>query len=227
MRLEYHPEALRVKRRSAFVSARIALGAAGVALALAQVGQFSFVLATLGRDVGALDEASMNALIPAAILSIMVNPVLYRCVEPLEALLKRHHRPAPRLAAGRLLAKRNLATAMIDISDGLIQDLGHICKASAVGAILQEDKLPLSKAYRALVDKMGMQHALSGGEDYELLFCAAPQQRRRIETLGTQAGVPITRIGVCVPAGKGIRVLDAAGSKVTVEAQGHDHFKKQ
>ncbi len=147
--------------------------------------------------------------------------------EAVAQLLKRHHRPAPRLAAGRLLAKRHLATAMIDISDGLMQDLGHICEASAVGAILQEHKLPLSKAYRALVGKIGIQHALSGGEDYELLFCAAPQQRRRIETLGTQAGVPITRIGVCVPAGNGIRVQDAAGSEVTVEALGHDHFKKQ
>lgn len=62
----------------------------GVALALAQVGEFSFLLATLGRQLGALDEASMNALIAAAILSIMVNPILYRSAEPMEAFLKRH-----------------------------------------------------------------------------------------------------------------------------------------
>ena len=141
-------------------------------------------------------------------------------------LLKRHHRPVPRLAAGRLLARRRLATAMIDVSDGLIQDLGHICQASAVGANLQQDKLPLSGAYCAVAGKFDMRHALSGGEDYELLFCAARQKRRRIQTLGTQVGVPMTRIGVCVPAANGIRVIDTVGLEVAVKAQGHDHFKK-
>jgi len=142
-------------------------------------------------------------------------------------LLKRHTRPNPRLALGALLAKRNLASAMIDVSDGLIQDLGHICQASGVGARIQQNKLPLSSAYRALAGTIGMMHALSGGEDYELLFCATPQQRRRIETLGKQARVRITRIGVCVPATDGIRVVDAAGAEVTIKTQGHDHFKKQ
>jgi thiamine-monophosphate kinase len=142
-------------------------------------------------------------------------------------LLKRHHRPTPRLAAGALLAKRNVASAMIDISDGLIQDLGHICQASGVGANIRQDTLPLSSAYRALAGKTGMQHALSGGEDYELLFCAGPRQRKRIATLGKQAGVPITRIGVCVPPADGIKVFDTAGAEVVVKAHGHDHFKKQ
>jgi thiamine-monophosphate kinase len=72
-----------------------------------------------------------------------------------------------------------------------------------------------------------MTHALSGGEDYELLFCAAPQQRKRIDTLGKQARVPITLIGVCVPPAAGIRVLDAAGTEVRIKSHGHDHFKKQ
>jgi len=144
-----------------------------------------------------------------------------------EQLLTRHHRPTPRLAAGALLAKRNLASAMIDVSDGLIQDLTHICQASGVGARIQQDKLPLSSAYRALAGTIGMTHALSGGEDYELLFCAAPQQRKRIDTLGKQARVPITLIGVCVPPAAGIRVLDAAGTEVRIKSHGHDHFKKQ
>ncbi|HET9915812.1 MAG TPA: thiamine-phosphate kinase [Candidatus Binatia bacterium] len=142
-------------------------------------------------------------------------------------LLKRHHRPTPRLAAGALLAKRNLASAMIDISDGLIQDLGHICQASGIGANIRQDTLPLSSAYRALAGKTGMQHALSGGEDYELLFCAAPRQRKRIATLSKQAGVPITRIGVCVPPADGIKVFDTADAEIVVKAQGHDHFKKK
>jgi len=141
-------------------------------------------------------------------------------------LIKRHHRPTPRVTTGALLAKRNLASAMIDVSDGLIQDLGHICQASGLGARIQQDKIPLSTAYRALAGKIGMRHALSGGEDYELLFCAAPQKRKLIERLSQHARVLITRIGVCMPAADGIKVIDTAGGEVTIKAQGHDHFKK-
>jgi len=140
-------------------------------------------------------------------------------------LLRRHHRPTPRLAAAALLARRNLPSAMIDISDGLIQDLGHICQASHVGATIQQDKLPLSNAYRALAGKTGMLCALSGGEDYELLFCAAPRQRKQIEKLNRLAGVAISRIGVCMAVGNGVRVVDANGATISVTASGHDHFK--
>ena len=140
-------------------------------------------------------------------------------------LLARHHRPTPRLAVAALLAQRNLPTAMIDISDGLIQDLGHICEASHIGAIIQQDKLPLSSAYRALAGKIGMRCALSGGEDYELLFCAAPRRRKRIEKLKSPAGIAISRIGVCMPVDNGVQVVDASGNMIAVNAAGHDHFK--
>lgn len=141
-------------------------------------------------------------------------------------LLARHHRPTPRLAAGALLAKRNLASAMIDISDGLIQDLGHICQASQVGAKIELDKLPLSAAYRALAGNDGLNYALSGGEDYELLFTAAPRLREKIAALSKPAGVAFTRIGRCAPAGHGIELIDATGRRVAPRRQGHDHFKK-
>ena len=140
-------------------------------------------------------------------------------------LLTRHHRPTPRLAAAALLAQRNLPTAMIDISDGLIQDLGHICQASHVGATIQQDKLPLSNAYRALAGKIGMRCAMSGGEDYELLFCASPRRRKRIEKLNRPAGIAISRIGVCTPVGNGVHVVDASGATIAIKAAGHDHFK--
>jgi thiamine-monophosphate kinase len=87
---------------------------------------------------------------------------------------------------------------MIDISDGLAQDLSHICRASGVGATIEQGKLPLSRAFRELAGKLGTRHALSGGEDYELLFCAAPAQRKSIETVSGQTEVPISRIGFCV-----------------------------
>src|SRR5215470_10850413 len=119
--------------------------------------------------------------------------------KPLQYLLSRHHRPTPRLTAGALLARERLATAMIDISDGLLQDLGHICEASRIGALLWEDRLPLSPAYRALTGSDSTTHALAGGEDYELLFCVRTRDRSRIEKISQQAGITITRIGRCVP----------------------------
>jgi thiamine-monophosphate kinase len=144
----------------------------------------------------------------------------------LAQLLRRHHRPTPRLAAGAALARRKLATAMIDISDGLLQDLGHICKASGIGASVWKDQLPLSRAYRTLAGKDGIRYALSGGEDYELLFCARPRDRARVRKLEGIAHVPITRIGTCVPAPLGIDVVDDSGKSLHTSITGHDHFTK-
>jgi thiamine-monophosphate kinase len=140
-------------------------------------------------------------------------------------LLSRHHFPTARVRAGATLAKENLARAMIDISDGLLQDLGHICKASRVGAIVAEKKLPLSAAYRSLAGHDGTGHALTGGEDYELLFCARRRDRSRIERLQRRFDVTITRIGTCVRAGDGMKVLDDKGHRIPFRAGGHDHFK--
>ena len=140
-------------------------------------------------------------------------------------LLARHRRPTPRLAVGALLAKSQLATAMIDVSDGLLQDLGHICRASGLRAILHNDLLPLSFAYRAMAGKDGTRHALRGGEDYELLFCSGPSRRSAIRKLSERAGVPITLIGRCV-TGRGVTVVDASGHMIALGTlRGHDHFK--
>lgn len=140
-------------------------------------------------------------------------------------LLRRHHYPTARLNVGAALAREKLATAMIDVSDGLVQDLSHICRASRIGAELWEDALPLSPSYRALAGRDGTRHALTGGEDYELLFCARPADRPRLARLQGRVGVPITRIGRCVSPGKGIRILDSAGQRLSIDIQGHDHFK--
>jgi thiamine-monophosphate kinase len=115
---------------------------------------------------------------------------------------------------------------MIDVSDGLLQDLGHVCRASRTGAVIWNERLPLSPAYRALAGKDGTRYALSGGEDYELLFCARPQNRKRIEKLEQRAGVGITRVGTCVAASKGITVIDGFGKALPIRFTGHDHFKK-
>jgi thiamine-monophosphate kinase len=140
-------------------------------------------------------------------------------------LLARHHRPTPRLIASALLARHNLATAMIDVSDGLLQDLGHICRASGIGATIEHERLPLSRAFLELAGNSGTALALNGGEDYELLFCARRRHRARIEKLSASAQVRITRIGRCVTAAQGITILESAGKALSLQLKGHDHFK--
>jgi thiamine-monophosphate kinase len=152
------------------------------------------------------------------------SPALRRSVAT--HLLKRHHQPTARCRTGVLLAREKLATAMIDVSDGLLQDLGHICKASGVGAVIWEKSLPRSRSYRALAGDNGSRWALSGGEDYELLFCARRRGRAAIQNLVKQAGVPITRIGACVASAEGISVLDGNGEKLKPWTRGHDHFSQ-
>lgn len=139
-------------------------------------------------------------------------------------LLNRHHKPTPRLAVGALLARKRLATAMIDVSDGLLQDLGHICAASLIGGRVWEETLPLSAAYRAVAGTEGTRYALAGGEDYELLFCARQRDRQIIAQLQHQLQVPLTRIGICVPAEEGVACLDRSGKPISLPATGHDHF---
>jgi thiamine-monophosphate kinase len=139
-------------------------------------------------------------------------------------LLSRHHTPTPRLTVGALLSKENLARAMIDVSDGLLQDLTHVCRASGVGALVREESLPLSPAYRALAAKHGARYALSGGEDYELLFCVRQKHRPRMEKIKRRLDVPLTIIGQCVDASRGVQVIDAHSRPVRILAKGHDHF---
>ena len=140
-------------------------------------------------------------------------------------LLSRHHFPTARVHTGFVLAKKQLARAMIDISDGLLQDLGHICKASRVGAVLLEEHLPLSQAYRSIAGRDGTEHALTGGEDYELLFCVRPRDRTKLSRIQKLFDVPITRIGKCVDARDGISVLNRHGHRLSFSTGGHDHFQ--
>jgi thiamine-monophosphate kinase len=142
------------------------------------------------------------------------------------SLLARHRRPTPRLAAGALLAAQELATAMIDVSDGLLQDLGHICQASGTGAVIYKDRVPRSDAFRSAAERDKTRLAMTGGEDYELLFCSRPCNRAAIAKLSKRAGVSITHIGVCVP-GRRVKVLDSSGKQVSIGDGGHDHFKKR
>ena len=141
---------------------------------------------------------------------------------PEVALRARLNRPEPRVAAG--LALRGLANACIDVSDGLLADLGHVCATSGVGAELDMATLPLSAALRAAFDEAACREfALSGGDDYELCFTAPAQQQTEIETRLARAGCRATRIGRIV-AGTGVRALDANGNPIATPRAGWEHF---
>lgn len=137
-------------------------------------------------------------------------------------LLARLNRPEPRVAAG--LALRDVASACIDVSDGLLADLGHICEASGVGAIVDADALPLSSAMLALFDaEQRRGFALSGGDDYELCFTASVGRADRIAADFARLGFGAARIGRIV-AEPGLRVRDANGNAVETPRRGWQHF---
>jgi len=138
-------------------------------------------------------------------------------------LIRRFREPAARLRAGQSLVNARIVSAMIDVSDGLIQDLQHICTESRVGAVLQAPTVPVSPAYRA-IQGGDRSLALSGGEDYELL-CTVPERNvKRLERLQTELGCPITCIGQIEP-GRGVRVAGAL--RPTTGGGGFDHFRKR
>lgn len=137
--------------------------------------------------------------------------------------VRRFCEPIPRLKAGALLAARGIASAMIDISDGLLCDLHHLCHASKVGARIELASLPCSEAVRREGGR-GRDLALSGGEDYELLYAVPPRHLPRLRRLQPSMGCPTTQIGVVMPEAHGIRVVDARGAALTVSLAGFDHF---
>ena len=138
-------------------------------------------------------------------------------------LVNRFRVPEPRTELGPRL--RGIASAMIDVSDGLLADLGHICETSRVAAIVELDLLPLSPAARAVVEgDRGVRAQMAvAGDDYELLFAAPADAAETIATLSLGLGVPVTRIGR-VEAGKGARLVDAAGHQIPLETTGYRHF---
>ncbi|MES2126912.1 MAG: thiamine-phosphate kinase [Pseudomonadota bacterium] len=135
----------------------------------------------------------------------------------------RMHAPTPRIALGRALAEGGLAHAALDISDGLVGDLGHILAASAVGATLDLDALPAGPVLAAQARSLRHRFTLAGGDDYELCFTAAPAQRAAIVAAGDATATPVTRVG-SIDAQAGLRLVDGAGAPLQLDVAGFDHF---
>jgi thiamine-monophosphate kinase len=138
-------------------------------------------------------------------------------------LAERYRLPRPRLALGQALA--GIARAAMDVSDGLAQDLGHLARAGGCGAELRADLVPLSDPARAALaaDPALLRRILGGGDDYELLFAAAPGDADRVMAAGRATQTPVTRIGRFLD-GAGVNVLDGAGTPLDLPAAGWSHF---
>ena len=178
----------------------------------AQVGDDLWVSGTLGDARLALDALQRQHMLPA--------PVLAQARQRLEA-------PTPRVALGQAL--RGIATSAIDISDGLLGDLGHILQASGVGASVDvgTTRQLLHAGHHPLMSAMAISRldacTLAGGDDYELCFTAPPEQRAAVEAAARATDTPVTRIG-SIEAQHGLRVLGPDGRPLTQRWPGFDHF---
>ena len=145
--------------------------------------------------------------------------------ELFETARSRMEQPQPRVSLG--LALRGIANACIDISDGLVGDLGHIMKASGVGAVLTTgwvaDSAAISPALQSLPMSRRLDMALAGGDDYELLFTAAPNQAPAVQEAANDCDVPVTCIGR-ISAGQGLQVMDIHGVPISRRFVSFDHF---
>lgn len=135
----------------------------------------------------------------------------------------RMHTPTPRVTLGMLLAERGLAHAAIDISDGLVGDLGHILEKSHVGATLNADALPAGPVLATQPLALRRAFTAAGGDDYEICFTAAAANRDAILAAGAQCGTPVTRIGR-IDANAGLRWTDAGGAPLALDLSSFDHF---
>jgi thiamine-monophosphate kinase len=194
-------------------------------LTLTAIGQIA-----TGREVrrnGAKpgDRIWVSGTIGDAYLGLKVLRGEYANLAPAHrtALTARFQLPDPRTGLGPALA--GIAHAMIDVSDGLIADLGHICETSGVGAVVELAHVPLSAAAQAAISGNPTLHAAltTGGDDYELLFTAQPDAGSEIVSLSRSLSLPVTEIGAIV-AGEGVRLVDAAGADIATETGGWRHF---
>jgi len=170
----------------------------------ARVDDLVWVTGTLGDAAGALAQSRARQ----------------KAIDPV--LRARLDRPQPRIAVGRALA--GIAHACIDVSDGLLADLGHVCAASGVGAEVSLDTLPWTEALRAHFDPDARRMLqATGGDDYELCFTAPASTRDAVARIAQDTGVQIVRIGRIV-TGSGVQAFDADGDAWRAPRKGHEHF---
>jgi len=147
-------------------------------------------------------------------------------LEAEKSVTERHllDRPQPRVSLGQAL--KGFANACIDISDGLLADLGHVLKASECGATVEIEKLPFDDSLAGLEDGLRWKYQLSGGDDYELLFTLPPAHQALLATWSQQLDIDLTVIGE-IEAGGDIRCLKKDGTAFEPQSAGFEHFRQK
>ena len=176
------------------------------------------------------DEVWVSATLGEAALAVAARSKKINITkQQLISATRRLDKPTPRVALGAAL--RGIATSAIDISDGLLADLGHICERSGVCAEIDVDALPVSRVLRPMrFTREGQRLLLAGGDDYELCFTASPKQHAAVLRAGTRVGVAVTRVGEIFKrrpqhTGEPVRVINALGVLVKLDGvKGFDHF---
>jgi thiamine-monophosphate kinase len=169
----------------------------------AQPGDLVFVSGTIGDAGGGLAVLKENRS------------------DAFPELVRRYRLPEPRLALGQSL--RDIATASLDVSDGLIADLGHIADVSNVRIEVDAARIPLSSALRKLWGEGAVVRAATSGDDYEITFTVPLRRRDDIADAAAKAGVAVTEIGR-VASGKGVVLLDPSGNEIAIARTGYVHF---
>ncbi|HEX5543923.1 MAG TPA: thiamine-phosphate kinase [Nitrospira sp.] len=188
----------------------------------AKVGDHLYVSGTLGDSL-----AGLKLLMSSTTSHHLRKKKIEFSRSHRQFLVRRHSHPTARVAEGRWLKERRLASAAIDLSDGLSGDLRHLCEESRVGAEVELDQLPISPACRAYARTIGVSPirlALTGGEDYELLFTASPHDSDTIERQAGTRGFRMTRIGTIRPPRFGIQ-MTFDGRTQPMPAISYEHFR--
>lgn len=174
------------------------------------------------------DDVWVSGRLGAAALAVAAAEGRVRVPKrELRALERRLDAPVPRVALG--IALRGVARSAIDVSDGLLADLGHICERSKVGAVVEWEALPATPFVRAQARESGAgaRALIAGGDDYELCFTAAPRRRSDVLAAARRARTDVTLIGRIARRARGtplVQVLDAIGRPLTARWKGYDHF---
>ena len=145
-------------------------------------------------------------------------------------LIDRHIRPTPRIEIGQWLSSKGLATAAIDLSDGLSGDLTHLCRESGVGVMIDATKIPLSpqcQSFARLMNLDPLSLALEGGEDYELLFTAPKESHGGLQQIKKRFDVPVTLIGNIAPKKSGMRLKHPNGKTQRLVTTSYNHFQQK
>lgn len=212
------------------VGGNVARSPDGIMIDLALLGRVSpeELLLRSGARPGDLVLVTGTLGDSAAGLHLILHPETQVPDDVRSYLLDRHLTPTPRLKEARVIARSRCATAMIDVSDGLSSDVGHICDRSRVGVRLWADRMPVSAPLRhvaRLTGRPAWDWALAGGEDYELCFTVPPEKAEDLaRQVETETGTKVTVVGEILPEARGRWVVLPDGREAPLEAKGWRHF---